>query len=37
MLVRYPRLFGKGRVMDEMVLNIDLAGAPVPKEMQGAN
>ena len=25
MLVRYPRLFGKGRVVDEMVLNIDLA------------
>ncbi len=25
MLVRYPRLFGKGLVVDEMVLNIDLA------------
>ena len=44
MLVRYPRLFGKGRVVDEMVLNIDLAptfldlaGVPVPKEMQGAS
>lgn len=42
MLVRYPRLFGKGRVADEMVLNIDLAptfldlaGVPVPPEMQG--
>ena len=44
MLVRYPRLFGKGKVVDEMVLNIDLAptfldlaGVPVPKEMQGAS
>ena len=44
MLVRYPRLFGKGRVVDEMVLNIDLAptfldlaGVPVPREMQGAS
>jgi arylsulfatase A-like enzyme len=44
MLVRYPRLFGKGRVVDDMVLNIDLAptflelaGVPVPKEMQGAS
>jgi len=44
MLVRYPRLFGKGRVLDEMVLNIDvaptfldLAGAPAPREMQGAS
>jgi len=42
MVVRYPRLFGKGRVVDEMVLNIDLAptfldlaGVPVPREMQG--
>ena len=41
-LVRYPRLFGKGKLVDEMVLNIDLAptfldlaGVPVPKEMQG--
>jgi arylsulfatase A-like enzyme len=41
MLVRYPRLFGKGKVADEMVLNIDLAptfldlaGVPVPPEMQ---
>ena len=44
MLVRYPRLFGKGQVLDEMVLNIDLAptfldlaGVPVPAEMQGAS
>jgi len=44
MLVRYPRLFGKGLVVDEMVLNIDLAptfldlaGVSVPKEMQGAS
>jgi arylsulfatase A-like enzyme len=44
MLVRYPRLFGKGKVLDEMVLNIDLAptfldlaGAPVPAEMQGVS
>ena len=41
-LVRYPRLFGKGTVVDDMVLNIDLAptfldlaGVPVPSEMQG--
>jgi len=44
MLVRYPRLFGKGRVVDEMVLNIDLAptfldlaGVPAPREMQGVS
>lgn len=44
MLVRYPRLFGKGLTVDEMVLNIDLAptfldlaGVPAPKEMQGAS
>jgi arylsulfatase A-like enzyme len=44
MLVRYSRLFGKGRVVDEMVLNIDLAptfidlaGLPVPQAMQGAS
>lgn len=44
MLVRYPRLFGKGLTVDEMVLNIDLAptfldlaGVAVPKEMQGAS
>ena len=42
MLVRYPKLVGKGRTSDEMVLNIDLAptflelaGVPVPEEMQG--
>ena len=44
MLVRYPRLFGQGKVVDEMVLNIDLAptflelaGVPVPPEMQGVS
>ena len=44
MLVRYPRLFGKGKVVDELVLNLDLAptfldlaGVPVPPEMQGAS
>ena len=44
MLVRYPRLFGKGKVLDEMVLNIDLAptfldlaGVPAPREMQGVS
>jgi len=44
MLVRYPRQFGKGLVVDEMVLNIDLAptfldlaGVPAPGEMQGAS
>ena len=44
LLVRYPRLFGKGITVDEMVLNIDLAptflelaGVPVPPEMQGAS
>lgn len=42
MVVRYPRLFGRGTVVDEMVLNIDLAptfldlaGVPAPREMQG--
>ncbi len=42
MLVRYPRLFPKGKAVDEMVLNIDLAptlldlaGFAVPREMQG--
>ena len=44
LLVRYPRMFGKGLVVDEMALNIDLAptfldlaGVPVPKEMQGTS
>lgn len=44
LLVRYPRLFGKGKTVDELVLNIDLAptfldlaGVPIPKEMQGAS
>jgi len=44
MLVRYPRLFGKGKTVDDLVLNIDLAptfldlaGVKVPKEMQGAS
>jgi arylsulfatase A-like enzyme len=44
MLVRYPRLFGRGLVIDEMVLNIDLAptfldlaGVPAPREMQGVS
>lgn len=43
-LVRYPRLFGKGTVVDEMVLNLDLAptfldlaGVAVPPEMQGTS
>ncbi|MCU0702621.1 MAG: sulfatase-like hydrolase/transferase [Fimbriiglobus sp.] len=43
-LVRYPRMFAKGKAVDEMVLNIDLAptfldlaGVPIPKEMQGAS
>jgi arylsulfatase A-like enzyme len=42
MLVRCPRLFPKGKVRDEMVLNIDLAptflelaGVAAPREMQG--
>jgi arylsulfatase A-like enzyme len=41
-LVRYPKLGVKGKAVDEMVLNIDLAptllefaGLEVPKEMQG--
>jgi len=44
LLVRYPRLFGKGKAIDEMVLNIDLAptflelaGVTVPREMQGVS
>ena len=42
MIVRYPRLFPKGALADEMVLNVDLAptfldlaGAPAPKGVQG--
>lgn len=44
LLVRYPRLFSKGLVVDELALNIDLAptfldlaGVAIPKEMQGAS
>ena len=42
LIVRYPRLIPNANVLDEMVLNIDvaptfldLAGLPVPSEMQG--
>lgn len=42
LLVRYPKRVGKGKVADEMVLNIDLAptllefaGVTAPREMQG--
>jgi arylsulfatase A-like enzyme len=42
LLVRYPKLFPKGRALDEMALNIDLAptlldlaGVAAPREMQG--
>jgi len=42
MVVRYPRLIKPGSVSDRMVLNLDiaptlldLAGVPIPKEMQG--
>lgn len=42
MLVRYPRAFPKGRTVDELALNIDvaptlldLAGVPAPAAMQG--
>lgn len=42
LIARYPRLFPRGRVVDEMVLNIDvaptfldLAGVAVPADMQG--
>jgi arylsulfatase A-like enzyme len=42
MLVRYPKLFPKGTTRDDLVLNIDiaptfvdLAGQPIPREMQG--
>jgi arylsulfatase A-like enzyme len=44
LIVRYPRLFGKGLVVDELALNIDLAptlldlaGVAVPGKMQGAS
>ncbi|MGL6097140.1 MAG: sulfatase-like hydrolase/transferase [Fimbriiglobus sp.] len=44
MLVRYPRLFAKKQVVDEMVLNVDLAptfldlaGVAVPNEMHGTS
>jgi arylsulfatase A-like enzyme len=44
MLVRYPRMFPEGRLVDEMVLNIDLAptlldlaGVTIPESMQGAS
>jgi arylsulfatase A-like enzyme len=44
MLVRYPRLFGNGRIVDELVLNLDLAptfldlaGLPVRRDMQGTS
>lgn len=44
LLVRYPRLFGQGTTVDEMVLNIDLpptlldlAALPSPPGMQGAS
>jgi arylsulfatase A-like enzyme len=43
-IVRYPRLFPKGKLVDEMVINqdlaptfLDLAGVPVPMKMQGAS
>jgi arylsulfatase A-like enzyme len=42
LLIRYPKLFPKGKVFDEMVLNLDLAptflelaGLGAPREMQG--
>ncbi|MDP2852311.1 MAG: sulfatase, partial [Gallionella sp.] len=42
LLARYPRQFPRGKVLDEMVLNLDLAptwldlaGLAVPREMQG--
>lgn len=44
MLMRYPRLIKPGRTAAEMVLNVDLAptlldlaGVPVPADMQGAS
>lgn len=42
LLVRYPKLATAGRVVDELVLNVDLAptwldlaGVPIPESMQG--
>lgn len=42
LIVRYPKQFEKGKVLDEMALNIDiapmlldLAGVPIPADMQG--
>jgi len=42
MIVRYPKLVPKGKVLDELVLNLDLAptfldlaGLPIPSQMQG--
>jgi arylsulfatase A-like enzyme len=42
LLVRYPRAIARGRLADELVLNVDLAptfldlaGVPAPHEMQG--
>ncbi len=42
LLLRYPKLGLKGKLLDQMVLNIDLAptlldlaGVPVPRQMQG--
>ena len=42
LLVRYPKLVPKAKVLDDMVLNVDLAptfldlaGLPVPSQMQG--
>ncbi|HEX4749446.1 MAG TPA: sulfatase [Bryobacteraceae bacterium] len=42
MMIRYPKLFHAGRVVDEMVLNLDiaptlleLAGVQIPSRMQG--
>lgn len=42
LLIRYPKAFPKGKVLDDIALNIDLAptlldfaGVPIPSEMQG--
>ncbi|MEI6075828.1 MAG: sulfatase [Verrucomicrobiota bacterium] len=42
LLLRYPKLISKGKVLDEVALNIDiaptfldLAGIPIPAQMQG--